>query len=109
MKKPFTPNLRTPHDQLSKEELNKLNSNGIRNQLASEFRNDKPDLIWEAEQIAKSHGIYLEYDRAKTGEEKDWLYMIRISITGGGPITRQQWLLFDELSEKYSKDSSGHP
>ena len=32
---------------------------------------------------SKSHGIYLEYNRAKTGTEKDWMYMIRISIPGG--------------------------
>ena len=109
MKKEFNPNLRTPREQLCKEEINKLNSNGLRDHLFEEFRNDKPDIIWEVEQLAKSHGIYLEYNRAKTGEEKEWMYMIRISVTGGGPITRQQWMILDELSEKYTRDSEGHP
>lgn len=110
MKKPFQPNFHTPKEKLCKEEQNKLASNGLRDHLAEEFRNfEKPDLIWEAEQLAKSYGIYLEFDRAKTGEEKDWMYMIRISNPGGGPISREQWLAMDELSEKYTKDSDGHP
>lgn len=109
MKKPFTPNLRTPKEAFSKEELNKLNSQGLRDHLFDEFRNDKPDLIWEAESLAKSYGIYLEFNRAKTGEEKEWIYMIRISNPGGGPISRDQWLALDELSEKYTRDSDGHP
>jgi len=103
MKKPFEPNFRTPKEDLSKEELNKLASNGMRDHLKEEFGNtDKPDIIWEAEQIAKSYGVYLEFDRAKTGSEKDWMYLIRIGIPGGGPINRQQWQLLDELSEKHT-------
>ena len=105
-KKPFSPNFKTPQEAFSKEEVNKL-TNGLRNNLYEEFRGDKPDLIWEAEQLAKSHGIYLEFDRAKTGEEKNWSYMIRVSNPGGGPITREQWLLFDELSEKYTTSNEG--
>jgi len=109
MKKAFTPNFQTPKDALCKEEVNKLNSNGLTAHLSEEFRNDKADLIWEAEQLAKSYGIYLEFDRAKTGNEKDWMYMIRISIPGGGPLNRAQWNLIEELSEKYTKDTEGHP
>lgn len=108
MKKPFAPNFKTPQDQLSKEELNKI-QHGLTGHLYEEFRDDKADIIWEAEQLAKSHGIYLEFDRAKTGEEKDWMLMVRFSIPGGGPITRAQWKLFDELSEKYTIDSAGKP
>jgi len=109
MKKAFTPNFQTPKEALCKEEINKLNSNGLTAHLGEEFRNDKADLIWEAEQLAKSYGIYLEFDRAKTGNEKDWMYMIRISIPGGGPLNRAQWNLIEELSEKYTEDTEGHP
>jgi len=108
VKKSFTPNFRTPTEQLCKEELNKMNSNGMRGRLWQDLRDDKPDLVWESEQLAKSHGIYLEFNRAKTGEEKDWMYMIRISIPGGGPIPQKQWLLLDELSEKYTYDPDNH-
>ncbi|MDO8580604.1 MAG: nitrite/sulfite reductase, partial [Candidatus Omnitrophota bacterium] len=69
----------------------------------------KPEIAWETEQLAKSLGIYLEFDRAKTGEEKDWMYMIRISIPGGGPLNRGQWNIIEELSQKYTKDTDGHP
>ena len=106
-KKPFEPNFQTPKDQLSKEEINKLNSNGLVGHLKQDFADhSKPDIAWESEQIAKSHGIYLEFNRAKTGSEKDWRYMIRIGNPGGGPINREQWLPFEELSEKYTTTDS---
>ncbi len=74
MKKPFEPNFNTPKEDYSKEEINKINSNGGQGSLYEEFRNQEPDLTWEAEQLAKSQGIYLEFNRAKSGGEKDWLY-----------------------------------
>lgn len=108
MKKPFTPNLHTKPEDFSPEEKNKLASNGLRGTLKEEFRDfEKPDLSWEAEALAKSCGIYLEFNRALTGTEKDWMYLIRVGIPGGGPINRKQWQLFDELSEKYARDPQG--
>jgi sulfite reductase beta subunit-like hemoprotein len=109
VKKPFEPNLKTPQADLCKEELNKIASNMLRGTVRQEFNDDsRADLTWEAEALAKSHGIYLEFNRAKTGEEKEWMYMIRVSIPGGGPLNREQWAVIDELSEKYTKDPQGH-
>lgn len=108
MKKPFEPNFRTPQADFCKEELNKLNKKAVYAQFHAELRNNVPDLSWEVEQIAKSSGIYLEFDRANKSPEKDWRYMIRISVPGGGPINRAQWKLYDELSEKYTADTDGH-
>ena len=34
--------------------------------------------------------------------------MLRISIPGGGPLTREQYKIVDEISEKYTKDPDGH-
>lgn len=65
------------------------------------------DVAHEAEALAKSHGIYLEYDRAKTGKEKDWMYMVRISVAGGGPFTRETWRVIDELAERYTTPAEG--
>lgn len=108
--KEIKPNLRTPDAELSREERNKLNSNGVRGQLYAHFRDySRHDIVWESEQLAKSHGIYLEWHRAKTGKEKDWMYMVRISIPGGGPFTREQWRAFDELAEQYTANSEGKP
>ncbi|MFQ5999045.1 MAG: nitrite/sulfite reductase, partial [Candidatus Bathyarchaeia archaeon] len=60
------------------------------------------DIVEEAEVLAKSCGIYLEFDRAKTGSDRDWMYMIRVTVPGGGPITREQWTIMDDIAEKYS-------
>ncbi|MGH7381269.1 MAG: nitrite/sulfite reductase [Candidatus Methylomirabilales bacterium] len=108
--KEINPNLRTPLEHLSKNEHAKLASNWIRGNLPGDFRDTSvADLSWESEQLAKSHGIYLEWNRAKTGKEKEWMYMIRISIPGGGPITREQWMVLDELSERFTVNPEGSP
>jgi len=106
----INPNLRTPPEDLSKEERNKLASNWMRGNLFQDLRDTSvADLVWESEQLAKSHGIYLEWNRAKTGKEKEWMYMIRISVPGGGPMTLEQWMVFDELSERYTINRGGSP
>jgi sulfite reductase beta subunit-like hemoprotein len=108
MKTEFIPELRTPQESWSKEECNKRESKcSFEGNLHEELHNQEPDLSWEAEQIAKSHGIYLEYDRAKKGEKKDWIYMLRIAIPGGGPLSPEQWQALDELSEKHCKPPEG--
>jgi sulfite reductase (NADPH) hemoprotein beta-component len=97
------PNFRTDPREYSKVEIAKINSNDLRGNLFNEFRNqDTENISWESEQIAKSHGIYLEFNRAKTGNEKDWIYMIRISIPGGGPIMCQQWNVLDKVADLYA-------
>ncbi len=108
-KKYFEPNFLTPQQDHSREERNKAASNGVRGGLYEELREDDPKLAWEAEQLSKSYGIYLEYNRARTGREKDWVYMVRISIPGGGPITREQWRVLDELSERYASSAEVKP
>ena len=97
------PNFRTDPSEYSKVEIAKINSNDLRGNLFNEFRNqDTENISWESEQIAKSHGIYLEFNRAKTGNEKDWIYMVRISIPGGGPIMCQQWNVLDKVADLYA-------
>lgn len=103
MTKQFAPNLNTAVEQLSREELNKRASNGMRGALHSELRDETSlDLAWESEQLAKSYGIYLEYNRAKTGNEKDWVYMIRVTIPGGGPLSKDTWRTLDDIANKYA-------
>ena len=77
MPKKFEPNFKTPDEDLCKEEVNKLNSNGFVGDLEHDLKEpEKPDIQWASEQIAKSYGIYMEFDRAATGREKDWYYMV---------------------------------
>ena len=108
MKRPnteFEPNLNTAEDHLCKEERNKISYGNITGDLQEDFRDsERADVKWETEQLAKSHGIYLEFDRAKKGRGKDWRYMIRLSIPGGGPLTGEQWGVIDDLAEDYCKD-----
>jgi len=90
-KQAINPDFRTDTKDYSRVEIAKINSNELRGNLFNEFRNHSSENIsWESEQIAKSHGIYLEFNRAKTGNEKDWMYMFRMTLPGGGPITEQQ-------------------
>ena len=104
------PLLRTPQDQLNKVERYKLAANYARGQLHEHFRDLTDDsVVDETEQIAKSHGIYLEYNRAKTGREKDWMYMVRVSIPGGGSFNQRQWQIFDDLASKYTANLLGQP
>ena len=104
------PLLKTPDDQINKVERYKLAANYAQGHLHEHFR-DLTDaaVIDETEQIAKSHGIYLEYNRAKTGREKDWMYMVRVSVPGGGAFSRDQWQIFDELSDRYTANPQGKP
>jgi len=106
MAKPFTPNFRTPAEEQTKEERNKRESRLV-GALPEEYRNEEPDVSWETEQLSKSYGVYLEFNRAKSGREKDWMYMIRIGVPSGGPITPSQWALLDDLAERYGKNPEG--
>lgn len=96
------PVFQTPDADLNKVEQFKLNSNGVVGPLPETVR-DLSDLSIgeESEQLAKSHGIYLEYNRATTGREKDWLYMVRITCPGGGSFNAQQWRTLDTIADKY--------
>src|SRR5205823_13854666 len=102
-KQAINPDFRTDTKDYSRVEIAKINSNELRGNLFNEFRNHSSENIsWESEQIAKSHGIYLEFNRAKTGNEKDWMYMFRMTLPGGGPITVKQWNIIDRISDRYT-------
>ncbi len=104
-KKPFDPNFNTNPDLWNPAERVKANSLFVNREVFVQFREDHQEHVSvDVETMAKSYGIYLEFDRTKTGGVYDvnWMYMIRISIPGGGPITPAQWALIDELSDKYT-------
>ena len=100
------PCLQTPQDKLNADELNKLNSNGMRGQLYDHLRDlSRDDVAIESEKLSKSHGIYLEYNRAKTGREKDWMFMARVPLPGGGAINAGQWHILNQLADKYCNNN----
>ena len=105
--KEVTPSFGTPKENYNANELIKLDL-GIRGNLKEEFRNfSYAEIKHESEIIAKSHGIYLEFNRAKSGKEKDWNYMIRLAMPAGGPITRRQWQILDDLADKVGVSDEG--
>ncbi|MDE2027873.1 MAG: nitrite/sulfite reductase [Candidatus Omnitrophica bacterium] len=109
-RKPCTPNLHTSAEKFSKEEHNKIAAWPITGNLTADIRDlSRDDIAWESEQVAKSHGIYLEFNRDKeaAGTSKEWIFMLRISIPGGGPLTREQYNIVDDLTEKYTKNPEG--
>jgi sulfite reductase beta subunit-like hemoprotein len=110
------PNLRTSPEDYSSAEKAKLSTKGLRlvikditstSNLSYQMRDQSfQELSEVAETLAKSYGIYLEFNRAKTGSEKDWMYMVRVSIPGGGPISRDQWEILDDISDRYTESDS---
>jgi len=109
-RKPVTPNFNTPPEKFCKEELNKLAS-GLTGTVRADYDDlSRDDVSWETEALAKSHGMYLEFNRDKEAAgNKEWIYMIRISIPGGGPLSREQYNIVDDLTEKFTQDPQGHP
>lgn len=104
------PNLHTDPSQYNEVEKAKLASNYALGDLPEDFRSlQSDDLKESSEALAKSHGLYLEYNRAKTGREKDWMYMIRITVPGGGAFNAQQWRIIDEISDRYTVGPGGKP
>lgn len=104
-KKPVAPEplLQTPEEQISKTELWKIEADYALGSLVEELRDfDTEGVTDYAELTAKSHGIYREWNRSKKGRDKDWIFMVRMGIPGGGPFTLDQWRILDEASNKYT-------
>src|SRR6185503_19021742 len=111
-KKPFTPNFKTPTDALNRNEIIKQNSLFVFREMAHQLKHlEYGHVTSDVETLLKSMGSYLEFNRHDPGRgfDRDFMYMIRFSIPGGGPINRDQWNLLDDLSDKYTKDPDGHP
>lgn len=111
MKKPFKPNFKTPYADLGRAEIVKGNPIFVHREMAIQFEEAQAHVSSDVELYAKSYGIYLEFNRAKPGRglNRDWMYMIRISNPGGGPLNREQWRAFDELADKYTISPEGAP
>ena len=107
MARAFTPELATIAEDHNPTEVAKRDAAGLLPGIKSEFRNDLPDITWATEQLAKSYGVYLEFNRAKSGKEKDWMYMVRIGIPGGGPIHPHQWAILDRLADEHGRNPEG--
>lgn len=102
------PNFKTEEREFTEEEKAKLKTKGLRVdglKVKEAFHDSsRDDLEKEVSIVAKSFGIYLEFhrDKMKSNSIKDWIYMVRVPIPGGGPISAQQWRVIDDISNKYT-------
>ncbi len=93
--------------KLSAMEVLKLESRGLRGHIAEELSNDKPRFSNQTDNLMKFHGMYQQKnrDRRKPEEKhlgpKPFTVMVRGRIPGGR-LSRQQWLIWDELADQYS-------
>ena len=89
----------------------KAESHHLRGNLAKEMADTSTGAISEESgQLTKFHGLYLQDDRdqrlalKKAGKEKAFSFMLRVRLPGGR-ATPQQWLVLDQLSEKFASPS----
>lgn len=94
--------------KLSHVEEIKLASRGLRGDIAKTIADDTLDKFSDDdEQLTKFHGFYQGYnrdtatERKKAGLDKEWEMMLRAKLPGGR-ITAKQYLVLDELADKYS-------
>lgn len=102
-----TKRLQAPEGPPSPNEVIKRNSHYLRGNLKEEFANPLSAGLPENEaQLLKFHGSYLQDDRDLRTErqrkklEPAYQFLIRVRLPGG-VATPEQWLVIDELSEKY--------
>jgi len=98
---------RTDPAELSKHEQAKQDEPVLRETMCLELAGTADDVPFEIEQLLKPYGIYLEYDRAIRGAARNWIYMLRLGLPGGHRITREQWALLHDLSERFSVHPDG--
>jgi len=92
---------------LSKVEGLKEASNYLRGTLAASLEDRSTGAISDDDTtISKFHGIYQQdhrdqrNERKKAGQEKAFIFMIRIRVAGG-VCTPEQWLKIDALADQY--------
>ncbi len=96
---------------LHKNEGLKESSDYLRGTLAESLNDTlRGDVSADDAQLTKFHGIYLQDDRDERRErrkkklDKAYSFMIRVRVPGG-VTTPEQWLVMDELSDKYGNGS----
>jgi sulfite reductase (NADPH) hemoprotein beta-component len=96
---------------LSANEGIKAASHHLRGTIAKDLADTSTGAISEENsQLTKFHGLYLQDDRdqrialKRAGKEKAFSFMLRLRLPGGRATT-QQWLVLDQLSEKFASPS----
>ena len=101
----------SPAKPLAANETIKSASHLLRGTIAKELADTSTGAISEdSNQLTKFHGIYMQDDRdqrialKRAGKEKAFAFMLRVRLPGGR-ATPQQWLVLDDISEKFASPS----
>lgn len=89
--------------KLSKNEKIKAESRNLRGTLAEALEDESPAIDKTNTNVLKFHGIYQQDDRDLRkikGRDKEYSFMIRSRIAGGG-LSWDQYLAHDELADQY--------
>lgn len=95
-------------EQLSGNETFKARSGGLYGPIADDLANNSDHFSEESEQLLKHHGTYQQdnrdsrKERSKAGLDKEYYMMLRTKFPGGR-ITAEQYLLCDDLCDKYGQ------
>jgi sulfite reductase beta subunit-like hemoprotein len=98
--------------KLGKDELHKKEGKLLGGELLRKELEDtsKPDVDKSLHITLKPHGIYIQFDRALIKESiREWTFMVRDTVWGGGDIPAETWLEFSKLADLYSKFDDGSP
>lgn len=102
-----TLDIESQRDLRSKVERIKENSRNLRGTLAEDLQQDEPFFTSDNIQLLKFHGLYQQDDRdvrKMKGREKEYSFMIRSRISGGG-LSAKQYLAHDDLASKYGNNT----
>ena len=106
-------NLVMSERELNSDELDKLNNSILGGQKLKDELQDafNPEIDKSVQICLKSHGIYIQSERDLLKNEKirEWTFMVRIPIWGGGNISPDEWIELSRLGDLYSSDWQGHP
>ncbi len=97
----------SPSQGRSKVEVIKENSRNLRGTLAEDLQNDTPFFTDDNIQLLKFHGLYQQDDRdirKIKGRDKEFSFMIRSRIAGGG-LSAHQYLVHDDLASEYGNNT----
>jgi sulfite reductase beta subunit-like hemoprotein len=95
-------------EPLSGNETFKARSGGLYGPIAQDLAEAKDYFSEESEQLLKHHGTYQQDNRdsrkarSKAGLDKEYYMMLRTKFPGG-KITAEQYLLCEELGDKYGQ------
>jgi len=98
-------------DKFSHEEYIKKNSNYLRGTIKESLQNPLTGALAADDiKLLKFHGSYQQYDRDLEQERKrqklEPLYQFMVRVRAAGGLTQpQQWLILDELAEKYGNNT----